>query len=250
LNPDKICNFDCVYCQVDRRSDAELRFVDVEGLIEELAFTTELAVSGRLYEDEKFRTVPEHLRRVNDIAFAGDGEPTTLKNFGEVVDRVLALKASLNLPAVKLVLITNASMFHRENVQQALARLMTGPGEIWAKLDAGTADYYRLIERTPIPFERILSNLTETARQFPLVIQSLFLRYEGSAPSDSEITAYIRRLRAILAAGGRLDRIQVYTIARTPAESIVSALSDEEVDAIASRVRRDVPVPVESYYGG
>ena len=23
LNPDKICNFDCIYCQVDRRSEAE-----------------------------------------------------------------------------------------------------------------------------------------------------------------------------------------------------------------------------------
>ena len=27
LNPDKICNFDCIYCQVDRTSQAETRFV-------------------------------------------------------------------------------------------------------------------------------------------------------------------------------------------------------------------------------
>ena len=28
LNPDKICNFDCIYCQVDRRTESEVRFVE------------------------------------------------------------------------------------------------------------------------------------------------------------------------------------------------------------------------------
>jgi wyosine [tRNA(Phe)-imidazoG37] synthetase (radical SAM superfamily) len=32
LNPDKVCNFDCIYCQVDRRSEAETRFVETDRL--------------------------------------------------------------------------------------------------------------------------------------------------------------------------------------------------------------------------
>lgn len=249
LNPDKICNFDCLYCQVNRRSDAELRFVDVQGLLEELELTTELAVGGALFKDAKFASVPTALRRVNDIAFAGDGEPTTLRNFGEVVDQVLALKRARGWDAIKLVLITNASMFHRPHVEAAISRMMSGPGEIWAKLDAGTAEYFQLIERTPIPFERILANLERMSQRHPLVVQSLFLRYQNAPPSADEIAAYIQRLQAIVGKGGKLDRIQIYTIARSPAESIVTALSDAEVDAIANQVRGAVSVPVEAYYG-
>src|SRR6478609_9161971 len=36
LNPDKLCNFDCIYCQVDRRSEAETDFVDLHLVLDEL----------------------------------------------------------------------------------------------------------------------------------------------------------------------------------------------------------------------
>ena len=85
LNPDKVCNFDCIYCQVDRRSQSETRFVETDALLAELRATLELVASGAIYETEKFRDVPPHLRRLNDIAFSGDGEPTTYKNFDELI---------------------------------------------------------------------------------------------------------------------------------------------------------------------
>lgn len=249
LNPDKICNFDCLYCQVDRRSDAELDFVDLPALLEELRWTLDHVLSGSLFADPAFAGVPAELRRLNDLAFSGDGEPTTLKNFEEVVERVAELKRGSGLNHVKLVLITNASMFHRATVQRALDAIVRAPGEIWAKLDAGTAEYYHVIERTPIPFARILENLELAARRNPLVIQSLFLRHQGQPPGDAEIDAYIGCLERIRAAGGKLDRVQVYTIARPPADASVTPLSDAEVDAIAARVRAALAIPTESYPG-
>ena len=50
LNPDKICNFDCIYCQVDRRSQSETRFVETASLVEELRATLDLVASGRIYD--------------------------------------------------------------------------------------------------------------------------------------------------------------------------------------------------------
>ena len=44
------------------------------------------------------------------------------------------------------------------------AMLDAHQGEIWAKLDAGTEPYYRLIERTTIPFSQILDNLRAAAQ--------------------------------------------------------------------------------------
>src|SRR6185312_12495494 len=75
LNPDKVCNFDCIYCQVDRRSQSETRFVETDALLDELRTTLDLVLSGRIYETSKFADVPPHLRRLNDIAFSSDGEP-------------------------------------------------------------------------------------------------------------------------------------------------------------------------------
>ncbi len=98
--------------------------------------------------------MPPHLRRLNDIAFSGDGEPTTYKNFDELMEKCASVKREAGLDDVKMVLITNASMFHRPHVERGLAVLDQNNGEIWAKLDAGTDEYYHLIERTPIPFDR------------------------------------------------------------------------------------------------
>lgn len=236
LNPDKVCNFDCIYCQVDRRSEAETRFVELAAMLAELDSLLKLVVSGELYSHPPFSSVPADRRRLNDIAFSGDGEPTTYRNFDEIVSQVAALKQQHQLAAVKLVLITNASMFHRPVVQRGLTVLDAHNGEIWAKLDAGTEPYYQLIERTKIPFQQILDNITLVARQRPVVIQSLFMRVNGAGPAAAEIAAYCDRLCEIRAAGGQLRLIQVYTVARPPAESFVASLTDDELSCVAAAV--------------
>ncbi|MCO6457062.1 MAG: radical SAM protein [Pirellulaceae bacterium] len=249
LNPDKVCNFDCIYCQVDRTRQSERRFVETGQLFDELRLTLDLARSGELFEHPTFATTPPDQRRLNDIAFSGDGEPTTYRNFDELVERAAELKRELGLSDVKLVLITNASRFHRPHVQRGLGILDANQGEIWAKLDAGTQEYFQLVDRTSIPLRRILDNLLLAARIRPLVIQSLFMRVDGQPPADEELVAYCQRLNELLAAGGRLQLVQVYTVARRPAESIVSPLSDQQVERIADLVRRRTGLPVETYYG-
>nr|MBA3482791.1 radical SAM protein [Pirellulales bacterium] len=53
----------------------------------------------------------------------------------------------------------------------------------------------------------------------------------------------------ITAAGGQLKLVQVYTVARRPAEEIVSPLSDVEVDAIVSLVGRRTGLAAAPFYG-
>src|SRR5437763_6556886 len=142
LNPDKVCNFDCVYCQVDRKTPPVVRDVEVPRLLQELEEMLDLVASGELFEHERFRQTPPALRRLNDIAFSGDGEPTTCPEFLEVVQSVAAIKQRRGLDAVKLVLITNATMLHRPRLCEALGILDANNGEIWAKLEAGTEAYY------------------------------------------------------------------------------------------------------------
>ena len=72
----------------------------------------------------------------------------------------------------------------------------------------------------------------------PLVIQSLFMRVAGEPPTPAELDAFCDRLNEITAAGGQLKLVQVYTVARRPAESFVAPLTDAEVDAIVALVER------------
>src|ERR1019366_7516100 len=65
LNPDKVCNFDCVYCQVDRKTPPVVRDVDVARLREELEDILDRVQSGELFETERFRATPPALRRLN-----------------------------------------------------------------------------------------------------------------------------------------------------------------------------------------
>ena len=247
LIPDKTCNFRCVYCQVDPAGPDKEPRVDLTVLREELDAMLDLATSGQLFGQTHFRSTPEPLRRLNDIAFSGDGEPTGSPQFGEAVAVCAEARRRRRLDDLKLVLITNSSLLDRPRVREALAVLDANHGEIWAKLDAGTEAYYRQIARTQVPLERILANLREAARVRPIVVQSLFLRMHGEAPPPAELEAYCQRLGAITAAGGQIKLVQVHTIARPPAENWVAPLSAAEVAAIAELVRQRTGLPVDAF---
>lgn len=247
LNLDKVCNFDCVYCQVDRRETGVRDFVELPRLVAELDATVELVTSGRIFREPPFSETPAALRRLNDIAFSGDGEPTTFRNFPEVVQAAADVRRRHGLESLALVLITNASMFHRPQVQRGLEILDANRGEIWAKLDAGTEAYYQSIARSAISLSRILENLALAARVRPIVIQSLFLRIRGEGPPQPEQQAYCERLAELIEAGGQIKLVQIHTIARPPAESWVSALAAEELQGLAARVRARTGLRVEVF---
>jgi wyosine [tRNA(Phe)-imidazoG37] synthetase (radical SAM superfamily) len=249
VNPDNACNFDCIYCQVDRTTESAVKKFDLSIAEQELREMLEMVRTGEIAQHPPFNSVPRELIRLNDIALSGDAEPTTLPNFSETIQRIARIKPS----EAKIVLITDAGGLDRPDVKRGLEIMDANNGEVWAKLDAGTEDYFKLINRTKIPFARILKNISEGAKVRPIVIQSLFLKIRDVGPSDNEIVAYCQRLREI----GNIKLVQVYTVARkamtivdgVPAWQFVTALSNAEVDAITERVRREAEVPAESFYG-
>ncbi len=249
LNPDKVCNFDCVYCEVDRQTPARRADLDLEQLTQEMAALLDLTLSGELFATAPFNSASAGQRRLNDIAFSGDGEPTTLREFPAVVARMADLKRARGLDDVKLVLITDASRLRAPEIVEGLDILMANQGEIWAKLDAGTEAYYREINRSKVPFTRILDNLAATAERWPIVIQTLFLRWQGQGPSAGEVEAYIHCLQA-LRERGKLKGLQLYTVARPTPEPEARPLPAAELDLLAAQVSDALPgVPVEVFYG-
>jgi len=243
LNPDKTCNFDCIYCEVDRDTPPRRLDIDVDGVARELRAMLTIFQEGTLFEREPFASAPPQWRHLKDIAFSGDGEPTSCPIFDQVVDTVWAVRESMGLASTNLLLITNASCLHQSKVRRSIRRMSKGPYEIWAKLDAGTSDYFRLVNHSPCSYEHILMNITETARWCPLIIQSLFMQIYGRPPPESEILAYADRLNEIRAQGGHILALQIYTLARPPACPGLTPLSFEELNHIAAVVQHLTGLP-------
>ena len=250
LNPEKACTFRCVYCEVDRRIHQHSAKVDMGTLIRELNAMLDWTLSGEIWKDRHFAAVPEPLRRINDIAFSGDGEPTACRNFADAVQVAADAKSLRKLSGVRIVVISNATRFHTQTFRRAVPVLQSCGGEVWAKLDAGSPNYFTRINRTTVPFKTVLDNIEWLAKAMPILIQTCLIRLDGEPPAETEIQLYCARLRHVLEAGGQLKGVQLYTVARPPAQRGVAALADAELDEIAVRVQRAVgQVPVETYYG-
>jgi wyosine [tRNA(Phe)-imidazoG37] synthetase (radical SAM superfamily) len=249
LSPDALCNFSCVYCQVLAEEDCQhysrlTRPVDPEQLELELRKLIGLVQDGSLFHDEWFARTPPEKRAVRDIAFSGDGEPTLSPEFSEAVNRIANLRKELCPADTKIVLITNATTLHVQSVRNDLQTMLENNGEIWAKLDAGTPEYFRTISRSSIPYEKILLNLSEFSKEFPLVIQSCFLLLHGLPPTEPEILQYTERLKLF----DKILRIQIYTVARSTPEPWVLPLSNFQLDSIAEIVQKITGYHVDAFY--
>jgi len=252
LNSDKGCTFGCVYCQIDRAVGRNLSEVHLAILHDELHLAIEEARSGRLWAEPRFAMTPGSLRRINDIAFSGDGEPTCVLEFDKALATAAKARTDCACREAKLVVITNATRLTSPQFLRALEILDANNGEIWAKLDAGTEEYFRRINRPSgnITLERVVGDIARTARGRAVVIQTLMFRMDGADPPPAEVAAYCARLKDILDAGGRIGLVQLHTVARKPAEPSVTPLGDIQLDALADTIRNAVPgIAVETFYG-
>ncbi len=252
INPDKNCTFGCIYCQIDRACGRGLSDVHLAILHDELHMAIEEAGSGRLWNEPHFARTPQALRRINDIAFSGDGEPTCTKEFDLAVETAAKARRDCGREDVKLVVITNATRLSSPQFERALSILDRNNGEIWVKLDAGTEEYFQLVNRPVgnITLDNIVSDITHLARARPVVIQTLMFRLDGANPPGAEIEAYCRRLDSILNAGGEIALVQLHTVARKPASDSVTAIPNELLDALAATITKSVKgINVETFYG-
>ena len=250
LNPDKACNFDCVYCCVDRSARAPdgSNDLDLDVLRTELDHFLRLALTNELYARAPFNLTPAPLRRLADVAFSGDGEPTACQKFPDAAKTVVECLRRAGVRDTPIVLITNATLLTRPSVVDTLAYLDRHQLRIWAKLDAGTDAYYRTVDRSSVPFPRVLENIRRTGRIRPLWIQSLFMRLYGRPPPPAEIDAYVARLVELRVGGCQIAGVQVCTVARRTAEAFVSPLPDADLDQIVNRIR-SLGLPAEAFYG-
>jgi wyosine [tRNA(Phe)-imidazoG37] synthetase (radical SAM superfamily) len=244
VNPDKKCNFDCSYCEVDRRTPAREHKLDVEVLAAELRKTIAFIQSGKLAELPSYHTLPSELLRLRQVALSGDGEPTLAANFMEAVQAVVRVRALGGF--FKLVLYTNGTGLDQPNVQRGL-ELLTKSDEVWIKLDGGTQAFIDKVNRPDVPLEKILSNILAVGRLRPVVIQSLFPAIHGDEPPFEEIREYALRLKELKAGGAQISLVQIYSAARPGINSEWGHLPLRVLSQIAQTVRQTAGLRAEVF---
>lgn len=106
---EKICNFDCIYCQlgpVANYTRERKIYVDIDEVIKEL------------------NSLPE--TKIDYITFSGRGEPSLADNLGEAIRRIKILRKE------PIAVLTNSSLMSREEVKKKLSEA----DFVSAKLDA------------------------------------------------------------------------------------------------------------------
>lgn len=239
LNPNNACNWACVYCQVEGLSRGGPPPLELDRLEAELVGFLDDAING----DFMRRQVPETARRLVDVAFSGNGEPTSAPEFADAVARVAQVLEHFGLN-VPLRLITNGSLLHRSAVQDGIRRLGEAGGEVWFKLDRASAVEVAAINGVAWAPEKAARNLETCAALAPTWVQTCWFALDGQAPDAASLAAYCALLAPL---AERLAGVHLYGLARPsqqPAAPRLAALPEAALRAVAASIEKETGLRV------
>lgn len=209
---EKVCTYDCLYCQVGRASEFKCKrsvFVSTREIMEEI---------------KKLPPVG-----IDYITFSGRGEPTLALNLGEMIRAVKDVRKE------KIAVITNSSLLNEKEVREDLALADL----VMAKLDAGTSGSFQSINNPSpdIKFEDMLLGIKKFRRGYKgkFALQIMFV--EKNKNEAIELANLCREIKPA--------EIQINTPLRP---SGVSPLSKEELKEIIGRFNNIDGVKVISVY--
>ena len=171
-----------------------------------------------------------------DLAFSGNGEPTSAHEFSAAAQLVGTVLADVGLSDIKLRLITNGSLLHRPEVQAGIAALGALHGEVWFKLDRATLAGMQAVNQINMAPEKVLSNLLRCAQLAPTWVQTCWFTRSGIAPTAAEERAYLALLVQALP---NILGVHLYGLARPscqPEAALLTALSTTELALFAQKI--------------
>ncbi len=196
---EKICSFDCVYCQIGR---TDILTVDRKVFVPTAKLLKEL---------EKFPDVP-----VDYITFSGRGEPTLAANLGEMIAGAKRLRKE------KIAVITNSTMLFRPDVRAELVLA----DFVLAKLDAPSQEIMNAVNRPSslVAFDVVLSSIIDFRREFSgkFALQMMFVRENKN--SAKEMVQLANKIAP--------DEIQLNTPLRKCAVTPISEHEMKEIEGL------------------
>jgi wyosine [tRNA(Phe)-imidazoG37] synthetase (radical SAM superfamily) len=215
----KVCNFDCVYCQLGPTDRLPLRadFVPLEVFAQEV--------------ETAFARIAADGTPIDVITISGNGEPTLHPRTPDLIDRVLAARDRY-FPTARTWVLTNGTRNHVDAVAEALNRL----DERAVKLDA-VGPWLTDIDKPLFGFrwDAFVEGLRKL-RDYHL--QVMVVKGRGQNQDPRAWTAWVEWVRSQAL---RPKSIQLYTVDRFPAYAGVEPLDRREMAEVASYLSHRLP---------
>jgi wyosine [tRNA(Phe)-imidazoG37] synthetase (radical SAM superfamily) len=218
LNPNNACNWACIYCQVPDLKRGGPPPLDLDLLERELGAMLDDIQHGDFMETQ----VPPEARQLMDIAFSGNGEPTSAPEFAEAVECVVRVTRGRGLSDLKLRLITNGSLVQRQCVKEGLRLLAEANGEVWFKVDAVEPARVLALNGVHQRPGAALSRLRLCASIAPTWVQTCMFAVDGQPPSHEQVAAYLDFLKQVR---GDIQGVLLYGLARASMQPGAERLS-------------------------
>lgn len=221
ITPPKKCTFDCVYCQLGRTKI----HVSQPEMIEE-----SLASVNRVLADLGDTLKRIDLNTVDIVTFSGTGEPTLNLKLGKIADKV-----EKRIGQLPTAILTNSSLFYRDDVRRNLSRF----GMIVAKLDAGDDETFRLINRPAdkrLAIETIVESIKRLKRETNglIALEVMLLHAENGKLTNVEGKPLRNLIEAILEVDP--DIVQLEVPYRPPSETFVKPPPQRLVEAVSKEL--------------
>ena len=220
LFTEKICNLNCIYCEVGptARLTCERReYTPTDEIIAEL---------------ERYFSRPDYRKNIDVVTVTASGEPTLHAGLGRILS---FLRDRIN---TRVALLTNGTTLDDAGVRREIRDLEI----VIPSLDAALPESFRRIDRpaTCLDLKRIIEGLVIFSREFDGQLWLEILFAQGINDSDRDLQALAEVIERM-----RVDRIQINTVARPPLESFARPLSQERLREIGRFFKTrfaDIPV--------
>jgi wyosine [tRNA(Phe)-imidazoG37] synthetase (radical SAM superfamily) len=233
LNVNNACNWQCIYCEIPNLTRGSPPPIELDVLENELRLFLHDIIHGDYME----RHVAIEDRHLKDIAFSGNGEPTSAAEFPQVILIVKKILQEFDLlHKIKIRLITNGSLMHEASVLKSIEMLEEINGEVWFKVDAATEETIKTVNQVNLKPNQILERLLNTANICPTFVQTCIFMIDGKSPDDKDIDAYIELINK---AKKIIKGVHLYGLARPslqPRAGDLGRISEDELKNIAKKL--------------
>ena len=202
--PFKTCSLDCIYCQLGR--------------------TTTKTIQRKEYitADDILREIEEVLRegkRIDYITFSGSGEPTLNSEIRRMISRIK------ELTSIPLAILTNGTLLYRPRIREDLMEADL----VIPSLDTVTQEIFEMVNRPhpSLKIEKVITGIDSFSQEFNGKVWLEIMVVKGINDSLEEIEKTAQVIKEM-----NLEKIQLNTVIRPPAEEFARPLSKEDLKNI------------------
>ena len=202
--PFKTCSLDCVYCQLGR--------------------TTNKTIQRKEYmaADDILREIEEVLqegKRIDYITFSGSGEPTLNSEIRRMISRIK------ELTPIPVAILSNGTLLYQQRMREDLM----GADLVIPSLDTVTQEIFKMVNRPhpSLKIEKVITGINSFSQEFNGKVWLEIMVVKGINDSLEEIEKTAQVIKEM-----NLEKIQLNTVIRPPAEEFARPLTAEDLKNI------------------